>query len=139
MCSCGESLSSSGSVTFHMHSSHVSRLSIAYSGSVLNNVGIATIRTSSWASAHRRRISSKGCIQSALFTASWFALRRFTCIASETPQKRLPAAISAVFVSACRPNCSSVLVRGLRCSEEGSARVSHVSVIHWNAILINVE
>ena len=36
---CGKSLSSSGNVTFHMHSSHVSRLSVApYNWSVLNSV-----------------------------------------------------------------------------------------------------
>jgi len=75
-------------VTFHAHLSHVLRLSIAqYSRSVLNNVCIATIRTSSREYAHRRRISGKRCIQSALFTASWSALCRFTCITSDPPEE----------------------------------------------------
>ena len=58
------------------------------SRSVLNNVCIEPIRTSGRASAHRRRISSKRCIQNTLDAGSWSASRSFAYIASETPHKR---------------------------------------------------
>src|SRR5260221_14719699 len=49
------SIQRSGNVTFHMHSCHVSKLSVAPHGcSVLNNVCIAPIRTTGPASAHGR-------------------------------------------------------------------------------------
>src|SRR6266702_5919172 len=135
-----ESVSSSGNVTFHTHSSHVSRLSVApYSCSVLNNVWIAPIRTSGRASAHRPSISSRRCIHSALYAGSCAASRRLACIASETHQKRLSAAVSAMFVSACRPNWPRVLMQSRRCSGESAASASHMSVMHWNAILISEE
>jgi len=54
------------------------------------------------ASAHKRNISSRRCIHSTLYAGSRSTSRRFVCIASETPQKRLTAAVRAIFVSACR-------------------------------------
>src|SRR6266704_2536526 len=80
-------------------------------------------------------LKSAGCRscarKSKLYAGSWSASHRFTWIASETSQKRVLAAISAIFVTACCPNCPSVLVQNLRCLGESAARPLHIGAIRW--------
>ena len=94
--------SSKGKITFHTHSSHVSRLRVApYSCSVLNRVWIAPTRTSDRESVHNPSTSSNKNIQRALYSASSCESLLFACMESETPHRRVPAAVKEILVSAC--------------------------------------
>jgi hypothetical protein len=124
-------------VTLYTHSPPVSRLRVApYSGSVLTSVCVSHILTFDRASAYRPRISSKGRIQTAargMPRAAWPVSLR-----DSHWQKGISAAVSAMFVSACRPNCPSVHTDP-QVLEVERGKAMDISIIRRNTILINAK
>ena len=140
-CTCGESLSSSGKVTFHTHSSHVLRLSVApYCCSVLNNVCIAPSAPWPGVRAHAQNLQQvvhpECAIRRLVARLALLGLYRIR----DPPEEAFSGRQRDILVRLPRElRLPSVLMQSHRYSRESAARPSHLWVIHWNAILINAE
>ncbi len=106
-----------------------------YNRIVLNSVWMAPSRTSDRGSVHSPETSRRRNI--ALYSGSFSACFHFDCLASETLPSRLAAAVSAIFVSDCLPNCPRVPMHRPRWSGDGAVKDSQTSARDWNAILIS--